>query len=38
MRLRTLLASIAVTALLLPAAPAHAVEVETLVSFDLERR
>jgi sugar lactone lactonase YvrE len=35
MRLRTFLATIAVTALLLPAAPAHAAEVETLVSFDL---
>jgi sugar lactone lactonase YvrE len=35
MRLRAFLAMIAVTALLLPAAPAHAAEIETLVSFDL---
>jgi sugar lactone lactonase YvrE len=35
MRLRAFLATIAVTALLLPVAPAHAAEVETLVSFDL---
>src|SRR5688572_20190386 len=35
MRLRTFLATIAVTALLLPAAPAHAAEIETLVTFDL---
>lgn len=34
MRLRTVLATIAVTALLLPIAPAHAAEIETLVSFD----
>jgi sugar lactone lactonase YvrE len=35
MRLRAVLATIAVTTLLLPFAPAHAVEIETLVSFDL---
>jgi sugar lactone lactonase YvrE len=35
MRLRAFLATISVTALLLPAAPAHAAEVETLVTFDL---
>jgi len=35
MRLRAFLATIAVTALLLPAAPAQAAEIETLVSFDL---
>ncbi len=35
MRLRTLLATIAVTALLLPTAAAQAAEIETLVSFDL---
>jgi len=34
MRLRAFLATIAVTALLLPIAPAHAAEIETLVSFD----
>jgi sugar lactone lactonase YvrE len=35
MRLRVFLAAIAVTALLLPVAPAHAAEIETLASFDL---
>jgi sugar lactone lactonase YvrE len=35
MRIRALLATIAVTALLLPVPAAHATEVETLVSFDL---
>ena len=35
MRLRTFLAVIAVTALLLPTGPAHAAEIETLVTFDL---
>jgi sugar lactone lactonase YvrE len=35
MRLRAALATIAVTALLLPIAPAHAAEIETLVTFDL---
>jgi sugar lactone lactonase YvrE len=35
MRLRAFLATISLTALLLPAAPAHAAEVETLVTFDL---
>ena len=35
MRLRAFLAVMAVTALLLPIAPAHAAEVETLVTFDL---
>jgi sugar lactone lactonase YvrE len=35
MRLRTLLATIAVTALLISSAPAHAAEIETLVTFDL---
>jgi len=34
MRLRVILALTAATALLLPAAPAHAAEIETLVSFD----
>jgi sugar lactone lactonase YvrE len=34
MRLRTFLAALAVTALLIPAAPAHAGQIETLVSFD----
>ena len=36
MRLRAFLATIAVTALLLPAPAAHAAEIETLVTFDLE--
>jgi sugar lactone lactonase YvrE len=35
MRLRAILATIAVTALLFPTAPAHAAEIETLVPFDL---
>ena len=35
MRLRSLLAALAVPALLIPAAPAHAADVETLVSFDV---
>jgi hypothetical protein len=35
MRLRALLATVAVTALLLPVAPAHAAEIETLVTFDV---
>jgi sugar lactone lactonase YvrE len=35
MRLRALLATLAVTALLIPSAPAHAAEIETLVTFDL---
>lgn len=35
MRLRAFLATIAVTALLLPAPAAHAAEIETLVTFDL---
>jgi sugar lactone lactonase YvrE len=35
MRLRAFLAVIAVTALLLPTGPAHAAEIETLVTFDL---
>jgi sugar lactone lactonase YvrE len=35
MRLRAVLATIAVSALLLPTVPAHAAEIETLVSFDL---
>jgi sugar lactone lactonase YvrE len=35
MRFRALLATVAVTALLLPFAPAQAAEIETLVSFDL---
>jgi sugar lactone lactonase YvrE len=35
MRLRALLATLAVTALLLPITPAHAAEIETLVTFDL---
>jgi sugar lactone lactonase YvrE len=35
MRFRTLLATVAITALLLPAPAAHAAEIETLVTFDL---
>jgi sugar lactone lactonase YvrE len=35
MRLRAILVTIAVTALLLPIAPAHAAEIETLVTFDV---
>jgi sugar lactone lactonase YvrE len=34
MRLRVFLASLTIAALLLPTAPAHAAEIETLVSFD----
>lgn len=35
MRFRTFLAALAVTAALFPPAPAHAAEIETIVSFDL---
>ena len=35
MRLRAVLAMIAITAFVLPIAPAHAAEIETLVTFDL---